>query len=191
MKKKYASQKLLVVTKFMVLFLIIGTSVNYAQTLNSNATLEVENNQDSKKASNVGTSFLLELTNTSSKSATFIISVVNVSDEKKTASKNISINGLKLENELRDKSYRAFNKNQNQTEDNGLAKRNGQANKSLSHSITLDKNEVFKFYVNQSVPEGAIEGSKNTSKVVVTSKDFPNLNVTKILQTEFTNCCAQ
>lgn len=193
MKKYYSFFNLILITSKLILVLLVFCCglILHSQNIKSNATLTVENNQNTKKASSVGTSYLLELTNTSLKSATFIISIINTSDENNTNLKSVGGNGLKLENEIRDKSYKVFNKDQKHTKDFGLAKNNNQDIDDLSYSIKLNKNEVFKFYVNQIVSKGAIEGSKNTSKVVVTSEDFPDLNLTKILQTEYTNCCAE
>lgn len=182
----YALRRLLFRIKQFILCIIITVSVKmYAQTSNCNATLEVESNITAKMASDAGTSYILELTNTGIEKAIFNIEVVNIDVKNKS-------NSFQLKNELRDKNYKTFvSSHPNNVNSNGAINRNKYAHKKSSYSIALNKNEVFKFYVNQIVKNGAVEGSKNTSKVIVTTKECPEFIVETFMQTEFKNFSAQ
>jgi hypothetical protein len=152
----------------------------YSQNSNCNAKLEVINNQSSKKAGVSGVSYRLKLTNTGFDSSSYEIRLINdkASQKEKLISKNnqIEINGefynvsLKKMKSLK-KSSVYKNRNEKSDDDDEI-------------EIFLKGKESRTFIVKMKTPIGAKIGSKNKSKVIVTSDKCKKNIVSVVLNTE-------
>ncbi|NLP59068.1 hypothetical protein [Lutibacter sp. B1] len=171
MENNYSSHKLLYLISKIFIFLIISTNTfnSFSQNSKCKAKLDVHDNIKSKRAGISGTSYMLLLTNTGTEKTTFDIEVINMIAENKSNNHN---NEIKLKNDLLD-----FNLKK-------IAQKKALINENSNSSILLAKGEVFKFYVKVNVPEEAKFGSKNKTKVIITSKECEKFSVSTILNTE-------
>jgi hypothetical protein len=181
---KSNTSKIISILNDKFLLIIFGLLVFgnvYSQNSNCNAKLEVVNNQSSKKAGESGTSYRLKLTNTGFTSSTYEIKLVNDNNAEKRhlASKNdlIDIKGdfynVSLKKmELKKNSYKSEFENGKEGNDEKKIK------------IFLDGNASKTFIVKMKTPVGAKIGSKNISKVIVTSNKCKSNIDSVILNTE-------
>jgi len=152
-----------------VFILLIASMASIFQTNNSieinsyqncSAELSVEKNRSFKSADVVeGTSFMLNLKNTSSRRSTFILSTKNISS---SCSNNNSNLRARTENVDTDISlYSEISRN--------------------SNLITLEQGETYSFKVNISVPEGTQYNKWSCIEVEATSNDCDSFSVKTVL----------
>jgi len=150
----------------------------YSQNSNCNSKLEVINNQSSKKAGVSGVSYRLKLTNTGFDSSSYVVNLINdnVPNKGQLISKN---NQIDINGEFYNVSLKKIKPVVNiaPTYNNG-----GSVGNEIK--IVLKGKESKTFIVKMKTPIGAKIGSKNKSKVVVTSDKCKNNIVSVVLNTE-------
>ena len=178
MKKEYFLQKQLFISMFLIIFLTMATPNKvYAQKTTCEAQLEFVNDRPNKKAGISGVYYRMKLTNTGTDND-FVISMnnsnpTNQSDSKRINTDKLSITVLDIGlNELKTKA----------SENGG----NGMNTKG-SYKVFLNANEEIIFYIKPIFPNGATFGSMNSTKIEVTSSKCPDLNIYKVLNTEYVN----
>ena len=172
MKKNYITLKSIAfINKVFILFLLSAISNNlYAQNSDCNATLKVLNNETSKKASDGGADYRLKLTNTGNDKTTFNLTVKNIGLDDSFNKDSKEIGEVKLKSKI-------YSSNVNKTF--SLKKTDTDS----FYTLTLDKNESVNFVIKLSVPTGTKIGSKNKSKLNITTEKCKNFSVNTILNT--------
>lgn len=155
------------------LFLIPNTT--YSQEHQCDAQLEFVNDRPNKTAGISGVTYRMKLINNGD-SGTFLISVDNIKPTKESAlskNKNLDLNNVILDLSLKEQSE-FFPKDKNSK---GAGK---------FYEVFLNENDEYIFYVKQHIPNGTKIGSRNSTRVEVVSNNCPDLNIYKIVYTEFT-----
>lgn len=165
-------------TLLIVFGLLIFGNV-YSQNSNCNSKLEVVNSQSSKKAGESGVSYRLKLTNTSFDFASYEIRLINdnVQNKGQSFSKNNHIN-------IKGDFYNVSLKKMNSLKKASTYKKGNKKSDNNEIEISLKGKESKTFIVKIKTPIGAKIGSKNTSKVIVTSDKCRNNIVSVVLNTE-------
>lgn len=153
-KQTISSQLLSVIILFIILFTINGFSQN------CNANLSVEKNRNVRSADESGTSFSLELKNTSSSRLTYTISTVYLKkscDPKKNNSKESNV---ELALSIVDNNFELFSNNE----------------------VTLDVGQTFYFKVKVNVPEDTPYYKWSCVEVQVKSDKCNSISDTQLLK---------
>ena len=174
MKKNYQRKNLLeTISKLFILFLILTISNNlYAQNSDCSAKLEVVNNQVNKKAGESGTFYKLRLTNTGSERTTYYLDTKNVGDGNSLAKDKLDKNDIKMKSQFHAMSLKKLENKINSDSENVFL-------------LTLDKGQSTGFLVKFRFPPNTKIGSKNKSKVKITTEKCKNFIVDTVLETTF------
>jgi len=149
----------------ILLLLVLSTTLtSFSQEQPCEAKLEVENNQISKKASIIGTSYRMFLTNLDSKTNTFLIDVENIQKSR--------MNYISMKGEV-------FPMNKRESLTNNANKKT-----SSNYHIALKGGESFEFIVELIAAKGVAIGDYNETEVRVSSDSCADFSITKLLQTE-------
>ena len=174
MKKNYITLKSIAfINKVFILFILISISNNlYAQNSDCSAKLGVVNNQTSKTSGEYGTFYKLRLTNTGNERTTYYLSTKNVGTANSLAKDELDKNEIKMNSQFYTRSSKKLENKINSDSENVFL-------------LTLESGEVSGFLVKFRFPPNTKIGSKNKSKVKVTTEKCKNFSVDTVLETTF------
>lgn len=146
-----------------------NTEQNIANSNDCSAQLNVEKNRSSKSADEDGAQFILVLTNTSSETKTFNLSIKNISGPCNNNSSRQQNRGTDSNTTVLDVSFQNTSLNRNSI------------NTPSQVDIELNMGESYKFIVDAKAPQGTPYNTWSCIEVEAKSNDCKSLSETQVL----------